>query len=502
MPSKTITILCTNDFHGRYYPFAAGPADATSQAGDPGVETPYRFGRPGQVGGFAWLASAVNKIRLERAGQTVLLVHAGDTFSDDLLGNFTQGEAMIRLMNALGYDFLALGNHDFDYGAERTRELAELAKFPMRGANAIDSASGQPFLGEPFLIRQVRGAKIALLALGYHNTPWTTNPRNIRGLLFSDGIEAARRYVPELRRQANIVIVVSHLGAKIDAILSQEVKGIDLIIGGHSHDLLEPSATLGRGRIIQAVSDSAILGESVIQMENGRIIRIAGTGRVLWNDQIEPDPWLAALIEEIRAPYKDRLEEILAVAEEPLLRRYKSESPFDIWVGERLIEETGADLAMLPGLGYGISIQAGPVSRELLYTLLPHPAKLATLKLTGDQIRQILEQCAANLQPDDPRQSVGGLIQTAGLGWTMDLRRSVGERVMDIRSEDRPLASDRLYSVATHSGMLAGIHRYDTFAQGVEIRRTEVELNEVIEGKMRALGKIKPPVGGKLTVLR
>lgn len=497
----TITILSTNDFHGRYTPFAAGPADATSQANDPGGETPYEFGRSGRVGGFSWLAAAVDKVRRGRGADTVLLVHAGDTFSDDLLGNLTQGEAMIRLMNALGYDFMAFGNHDFDYGIDRTRELAKIARFPMRGANVVEIESGSPLLGEPFIIREIGGVKVALLALGYHNTEWTTNPDNISGLRFTSGIEAARRYVPDLRSRADVVVVLSHQGAKVDRLLAREVEGIDLIIGGHSHDLIASEQAAEGCPIVQALSDGAVLGETVIQVENGKVVRVAGRNHMLWNDG-EPDPGMAARIQELRAPYRSRLEEILTEAVEPIPRQYKSESPFDVWIGERLIEETGAEIAILPGIGYGISIQKGPVTRELLYTLLPHEVKLVTLKLTGNQIREILEQCAVNLKPEDLMETVGGLVQTAGLRWTLDLARPIGERIRDIRVKDAPIQPDRLYSVATHSGMLAGIHRYDTFKQGTDIRRMQRQVNELIEEKMNTMKDIKAPELGQITVLR
>ncbi|MFP5406578.1 MAG: metallophosphoesterase, partial [Gammaproteobacteria bacterium] len=120
--ARSVTLLYTNDFHGRYVPFAVEPGNATAQTGDPG-RSPQSFEHAGRVGGFAALATAIERIRQARGPANVVLLHGGDTFSDDLLGNLTQGEAVIRLMNEVGYEFSALGNHDFDYGAQRTREL-------------------------------------------------------------------------------------------------------------------------------------------------------------------------------------------------------------------------------------------------------------------------------------------------------------------------------------------------------------------------------------------
>ncbi len=163
----------------------------------------------------------------------MLLLHGGDAFGDDLLANLTKGEATIRLMNALGFQFLALGNHDFDYGADRTRELQGIAEFPMRGANITD-ASGSPFLGEPAQVSEVAGARVAVLALAYHNTEQTGSRDNVRGLTFGSGIDAARRWVAALRGRADVVVVLSHQGSKVDRDLARAMPDIDVIVGAHS----------------------------------------------------------------------------------------------------------------------------------------------------------------------------------------------------------------------------------------------------------------------------
>ena len=150
--SGRFTILHTNNMPGRHQPFAVVSGNATAQTGDVG-RPPSSFEHVGTVGGFAHLATAIGRVRAQRGAANVLLVDGGDTFGDDLLGNLTKGEALIRLLNVVGYQFMALGNHDFEYGGARTRALQELAHFPMRGANVLDKATGQPFLGDPTTVR-------------------------------------------------------------------------------------------------------------------------------------------------------------------------------------------------------------------------------------------------------------------------------------------------------------------------------------------------------------
>ncbi|MEK8090733.1 bifunctional UDP-sugar hydrolase/5'-nucleotidase [Thermithiobacillus plumbiphilus] len=490
----TVTILHTNDSHGRYLSFPVAPGNATAQTGDPG-RSPQSFPHQGEVNGFARLASAIESIRRERGADNVLLLHGGDTFSDDLLGNITKGEATIRLMNAVGYQYMALGNHDFDYGAEQTRKLQELASFPMRGANVIDKASGKPFLGEPVQVFKIGGLKVGVLALGYHNTAQTGSPKNTESLRFESGIEAARRYVPVLRRKADLVVVLSHQGSKVDRLLARKVPGIDIIVGAHSHDFIEPPERTGNTWMVQALSDSAVLGELRVAMEKGRISSVQGQGHVLWSDQYPPDPAIEKLVRQMREPHEAELEAVIGQAAERIGRQYKSESPFDHLAGEMMMRHAKAEVAFLPGVGYGVSLMPGPIRREQLYTLLPHPSRLVTMRLTGAQIQEILEQSATNQKPDDPMDAVGGLIQTAGLRWTVDLSRPSGQRIRDVAVGDSPLDPERSYRVVTHSGMLAGIHRYETFADGADIRKAEETVTEVVEKGFRQAGPLRPKVG-------
>ena len=142
---QTITLLHTNDIHGNYMPFLTTTGSATSQTGDAGRDTLITFKQQAEIGGFAVLATAVKEIRKSKGDENVLLLDSGDAFGDDLLGNLTRGEAVIRMMKKLGYDYLSLGNHDFDYGRERTEELMKIAGFPFGAANIRDKRTGKYF---------------------------------------------------------------------------------------------------------------------------------------------------------------------------------------------------------------------------------------------------------------------------------------------------------------------------------------------------------------------
>ena len=498
--SGTVTILHTNDMHGHLQEFRVARGNASAQTGDSG--RPYQeYERAGVVGGFPRLATAVQEIRRRRGPENVLLVDAGDTFGDQLLSNLEQGAPAMRLLEALGYQFMALGNHDFEYGAERTRQLQRLVGFPMRGANVVERATGEPFLGDPTTVIEAGGLRVGLLALAYHNTPETGNRQNTAELEFTSGIEAARRWVPALRARSDVVVVVSHQGTAVDSLLAERVPGIDLIVGGHSHDRIEPPRRVAGAWMVQALSDASALGEVTVTVRDGRVVRVDGRVHALFADRYAPDPRFAALLDSLRAPHRARLEEVIATAVADIGRRYKSESPADRLAGDMLREHASAEIALLPGLGFGTTLWRGPITREMLHALFPHPSAVVTVSMTGAQVLETLEQSATNLRPADAMDRVGGLLQTSGLRWTLDLRRPVGQRVSDVSVGGLPLDRARTYRVVTNAGMLQGTHRYAAVSRGRDIERDRRSVTDVLEDAFRRRGTVRAPAMGDVTLI-
>lgn len=500
---KTITLLHTNDMHGSYMPFRTTVDNATAQTGDAGRDTLITFVKEAEIGGFAYLSAAVKKVRQEKGAENVLLLDGGDTFSDDQLGSLTRGEAMIRLMNSVEYDLMALGNHDFDYGLERTRELAEIANFPMRAANIIDEKTQQPIFGEPFVLFEKQGVKIAILTLGYRNTPKTGNPDNVKGLRFSTGQEVAQQYVPKLREQVDVVVVLSHEGTAVDEKMAREVDGIDLIIGAHSHDIIEPRRKIGQTYVVQAMSDAAVLGDTELVISGNKLVDVKDHYHWLWHDEWQPDPEVQALVDELRKPHLAKLQEKVVESLDVIGRQYKSESPFDKLVGNLLLEGYKGDVAIMPGVGYGISFKPGPVTSEEVYKLLPHPSKIVTLQMTGKQLRQTLEQAAKNLKPDNKLDAVGGLIQTTGIAYQMDLTKPVGQRISNMQIGNTPVSDAASFKVVTHNGLLTGLHNFDEIGKGQNINKTEKPLTEFIIEKLKEKKTVTMPENmGELKIVR
>lgn len=265
--AETLTILHVNDFHGALLPVAGSD------------------GRAGE-GGAARLAALV---KAERTPTTLFLA-SGDLLKGTPLAEVFGGRPVIEVFNLMGLDASAVGNHEFDYGQARFAELAGEAAFPFLAAN-IDGGGAW----RPSLMRTVGTQRIALFALTTQETPRYAAPEVIAGLAFTDPVAAARRMVAELRPQADLIILLSHLGIDIDRQLAAAVPGIDIIVGGHSHTRIVQPETVGQTLIVQDFERGRVLGRLDLDVEGGKVagcryrpIPVAGEGG--------EDPAVAAIV--------------------------------------------------------------------------------------------------------------------------------------------------------------------------------------------------------------
>ncbi len=443
---RRIVLLHTNDIHGHITAWRGWEGELAGKS----------------VGGFDRLAAAVEKERAQAGADRVLLLDAGDAIGDTMLADLTQGAAVLECMAALGYDAMTLGNHEPDFGVATLRRYLGEGKVPMLAANVRENGGN---FATQFQIKEVGGVKVGLLGLAYPNTPLTTAPKNVEGLAWeADSAAVVRRLVPKMRAQgAELIVVLSHLGLGADKTLAEAVPEIDVIVGGHSHNRMERALAVGSTLIVQAGAHLSDLGVLELAVEAGqvtahqrRLIPLTGPA----------DPAMTARIAKIRKPFAAQLDESLGEAAEPIVRaqtlagtdaRQRDEqSPADSLFADILRAKTGSEIALLPGVGYGVAIPAGPITAEMLRNLVPHDGKVVTMTLTGAQIREILQQAVENSYSNDPQRKVGGMIQVSGLRFTHDEKRVL---------EDS-LDPSRTYRVATNSMLAQGGHRYRTFRDG------------------------------------
>ena len=454
-PNSTLTILHTNDLHGHVEPWAGWGelADRT-------------------IGGLDRLATAIKQARTAAGPGRTLLLDAGDTFGDTLIADRTKGKVMVDAMNAMRYDAMVIGNHEPDFTAATLKERIREARFPVLAAN-IRVGNGQLF-ARPYVLRVVNGVHVGILGLAYPNTPATTASKNVEGLTFLDAVETARAFVPRLRDEgAQLVIVLSHYGLASDQKLARDVAGIDLIVGGHSHNRMTDAVREGDTLIVQAGAHGSDLGRIDLDIANGRIVGHRRRLITIDNATYAPDAKVAAVLRRHLRRDRAEIDRTIAEAASPITRaqtlagqtpgKRGQQSPADSLFADLLREATGAEVALLPGVGYGVAIPPGPISNGLLRNLIPHESKTVTLTLTGAQLREIIEQSLENTHTGDPTKKVGGIIQPSGLTFEYDRDAPSGKRVLEAMVGSVPLDPARRYRVATNSLLAEGGHHYRTF---------------------------------------
>lgn len=461
--SKTasLTILHTNDIHGHVTGWQGWQDDLAGK----------------NVGGMDRIAAEMNKARSQAGADKVLLLDAGDTLGDTLPAVKTEGRLLIEAMNTIGYDAMVVGNHEVDFTAETLRRRIAEAKFPVLAANMLDQFSAELFT-KPYIIKNVAGIKVGILGLAYPNTRYTTAKKNVKGVRFVAAQQTAARYVPLMRREgAELIIALTHLGLSADKQLAEQVEGIDVIVGGHSHNRMHEALLVGPTIIVQAGAHGSDLGRLDLSVESdGRRAKIVRHQRQLIALTGEGDARVKAQLDIQLKSLQTEAEERVGRAQSPIVRAQTlagdkprsrdEESPADDLFADAIREATGAEIAFLPGVGYGVAIPAGEITAAALKNLVPHDSEVVTMTLSGRQIKSILEQSIENFSAEDPREKVGGMIQVSGLTFAYDPRKRKGARVETISVAGAPLDVGKRYRVATNSLLAEGGHKYDEFKRG------------------------------------
>ena len=211
--------------------------------------------------GFAKISAIIKEVK--RDNPNTLVLDAGDTFHRQTIATLNKGESIALLMNAIGYDAMVPGNHDFNYGYERLVELNKMTNFPILAAN-VRKEDGSSLL-DAFIIKKIGGLKVGIFGLVTPETIYATNPKNVEGLTFINPVEAARLMVEALKNETDFIIALTHLGMNPSSVftsirVAQEVEGIDLIIDGHSHTVLEQGLKVGKTLIVSTGEYSKNLG--------------------------------------------------------------------------------------------------------------------------------------------------------------------------------------------------------------------------------------------------
>jgi sulfur-oxidizing protein SoxB len=424
----------------------------------------------GRVGGFAQIKTVVDHLRDDFGRENTLMMDGGDTWQGSWTSLQTRGRDMVGAMNVLGVD-VAVGHWEFTYKAEEVLEnlkhlkaeflaqnikVKEVSMFD--GVEAYDEDTGHAF--KPYTIKELGGARIAVIGQAFPYTSIANPKRNIPDWTFGIRENEMQNLVEEIREteKPDAVVVLSHNGFDVDKKMAQVCSGIDFIMGGHTHDGVPEAyevtdAEGGKTYVCNAGSNGKFLNVLDIDVKNGKVNDFKFTLLPIFSDLIPEDPDMKKYIELVRRPFQNDLNRVIATTDETLYRRGNFNGSWDQLICDSLVEIKGADISFSAGVIWGTTVIPGqPITFDDLatQTALTYPETYVS-ELTGKQIKDIMEDVADNLfHPDPFRQQGGDMVRTAGLSYKIDPKKSIGNRITDIRlsKTGKPLEASKKYKVA------------------------------------------------------
>jgi len=387
----------------------------------------------GRVGGLDRMASLVKAIRAARPDNTLLL-DGGDTWQGSYTSLIENGGDMVKAMNALGVEAMT-AHWEFTYGADRVEELIEELDFPFLAGNVVDTDWEEPvFSSTEFFERG--GVKVAVIGQAFPYTP-VANPRymvpswsfGIREKEVAGHVEAARE------EGAELVVLLSHNGFDVDRKLAGRVPGIDVVLTGHTHDALPRVEQVDKTLLVASGSHGKFLSRLDLELKDGALADYRYRLIPVLSDAIAPDPEMATVIDEIRAPHEETLKTVLGRTESLLYRRGNFNGTFDDLICQALLAEREAEIALSPGFRWGASLLPGQdITVEDVYnmTSITYP-NAYRIEMSGQMLKDILEDVADNLFNPDPYYQQGGdMVRVGGLAYSIDVHKPIGQRISDM----------------------------------------------------------------------
>ena len=408
-------------------------------------------GAYGRLGGLDRIATILKTIRAER-GERVIFLDGGDTWQNSYTSLITKGQDMVDCM-ALLRPAAMTGHWEFTLGEARVKEIVKTLGFPFLAQNIRDTEWQEPVF-EPSVIYSRGSVKIGVIGQALPYTP-IANPRwIIPNWSFGIREQDLQKQVEKLRADgAELLVLLSHNGFDLDRKLASRVNGIDVILTAHTHDALPEVVQVGKTLLVASGSHGKFVSRLDLDVRDGQVKDYRYKLIPVFADAISPDPQVATKIHEVRQQYEGMLNEVIGRTETLLYRRGNFNGTLDDVICESLLAERDAEIALSPGFRWGASLLPGQdITREDIYnaTAITYPAAYRTT-MTGERLKEILEDVADNLFNRDPYYQQGGdMVRVGGLSYTIDIGKAAGERISDLRllRAGTPIEANKEYVIA------------------------------------------------------
>lgn len=411
----------------------------------------------------------------KKAGENVLLMSAGDVFHGQLIASLSKGLSILKIMNEVGCDYLAPGNHDFNFELIRVKELEAQANFKILSANITNKSDGQATF-KPYDIKEIDGVKIGIFGLTTPETlVKTSGVKSVSQLNFENPIEAAKKTVAQLKSEGcKIIIAITHLGLCKSTTdlnvpsdnLARNVPDIDLIIDGHSHTVLKNGLKVGNTLIAQAGKHGENIGVVNIELKDDILSESAYLINLSEDKSIAPNQNILKIIQnenkKIEAIASEKIRTIDFDLEGERENVRKNETNLADLITDAMLSETNADLAIINGGTIRASIKSGEVTKEDIFMIMPFENLLTIQKVKGTTILEALEHGVSQYP-----KCFGGNVHVSGIKFKFDDKQELGQKVFDVyfTKNNEKLNPDKEYILALNEFMVDGGDGYDMFEE-------------------------------------
>ena len=492
-----ITILGTTDLHGNILPLD------------------YYTNKPDNRG-FAKVATLIKRIRKEQPN--VMLIDSGDTIQGSPLESFhgrknnRPVDPMMLVMSSLNYDAMTVGNHEYNFGLKVLEKARSEAKFPWLSANTYDIATQKPHY-KPYIVKEVAGIKIGVLGLTTPGIPNWDNPPNYAGLEFHEPVAEARKWVPILRDQekVDVVVIAMHMGLEEDLrtgqvspgqvtneneaiAIANEVPGVDVIFMGHTHR--EVSSLYINGVLLTQANywgRNLARADLYLQRTGAGWRMYAKSARTMaTDDRVEPDPEVAKLVEPYDRETQGWLSRVIGESSQELSARearFRDTAILDL-IQKVQMEAGKADVSMVASFNSDARIAKGPISVRDIAGLYVYENTLAVLEVTGQQLKDALEHSAKYYKAYEPGKPLSDLVDekipaynfdiAEGVTYELDISKPIGQRIQNLRFHGQPLSPAKKLRLATNNYRVNGGGGYEMYKNAPIVYRSSEEIRELI----------------------
>ncbi len=456
----------------------------------------------GPMGGYAHMATVFNKIKEERYGKTIML-DTGDSWQGTGIALLTKGMAVVNVQNAMGYDAMT-GHWEFTYGEKQLLSNIKKLKYPFIAQNVTNATWGG-LIFKPYTIKEVNGLRVGIIGQAFPYVPLAHPSHFVKNWNFGIDTSHAQKMVNKLKNEekVDLVVVLSHNGLEVDRKFASLINGIDIIVGGHTHDILPAPQIINNTIIVQAGTHGKFVGRIDLNVRNKRIVDYDHKLIPIVTNWIKPDPEISRLIDEQFVPYADQLNEELGTAEDLLYRRATFVCSVDSVAEQAFIEKFDTPLFFAPGWRWGDTVLPGEkITMEHVYGWYgtTYPEVYKTL-LTGKQLLLSQLSVLSDVFAKDAYLQMGGdATRVSNSKLHVLINESVNKRIKSWTIDGKPLDLSKKYWAVSTGGKMQnmntndkGLTKYnasDVIAEYIKKHRTvkSIKTEEVIYRHSRTAG--------------